>query len=177
MHASSDVDSLMGFMLTRYGAAWDAKYAMNDPALVREDWARMLHGVANFRIRFALENLPADFPPNVLQFRKLCDAAPPPPDLVKIPHRGQMNHDGLRRLAAMLGRIVFLQKERNPRQWIADLKAIPEKELSPAQLAALRAVEANPPPDEGVDALALERKKAETGRRLPAAARPVKKEC
>jgi hypothetical protein len=165
-HASSDVDSLMSFMLTRYGAAWDAKYAMNDPALVREDWARMLHGVANFRIRFALENLPADFPPNVLQFRKLCDAAPPPPDLVRLPHRPPVNPGGLRRLAAMLGRIVEMQRKRNKRAWIDELRAIPEKDRSPAQLAALRAVEANPPPDEGVDALALERKKAETGRRV-----------
>jgi hypothetical protein len=66
----------------------------------------------------------------------------------------------------MLGRIVEMQRKRNKRAWIDELRAIPEKDRSPAQLAALRAVEANPPPDEGVDALALERKKAETGRRV-----------
>jgi hypothetical protein len=47
---------------------------------VMENWAHELSGFANLphAISYAVECLPGDKPPNVLQFRALCRQAPPP---------------------------------------------------------------------------------------------------
>ncbi len=66
------VDRLHARLLVRYGAQWLRMYDGLDEAMVKADWAQTLAGVSADGIRYALENLPADWPPNAGQFRALC---------------------------------------------------------------------------------------------------------
>ena len=76
--SSSWVDELLGRLAVRYGEAFTRQYtaAGVDAKAVRADWADVLDGVSAESIRYALEYLPADKPPNALQFRALCRNAP-----------------------------------------------------------------------------------------------------
>lgn len=69
---SSWVDSLFGRLMVRYGRAFVAQYEGIDLDVVKADWAGALDGVTADRVSFALEHLPADRPPNALQFLALC---------------------------------------------------------------------------------------------------------
>lgn len=69
---SSWVEALFTRLTVRYGRAFMAQYEGLDLDLIKSDWADALDGVTPDRIRFALEHLPADRPPNALQFRSLC---------------------------------------------------------------------------------------------------------
>ena len=62
----------------RFAAGYDA-----DMQAVRNHWAHELAGLSMESIQYALANLPADHPPNVLTFRLLasCRPATPPPAL------------------------------------------------------------------------------------------------
>ncbi len=73
MLESRYVDRLHARLLVRYGAQWLRQYEGLDEALVKADWAEVLDGVSAEGIRYALENLPADWPPNAKQFRGLCN--------------------------------------------------------------------------------------------------------
>lgn len=75
---SSWVDELLGRLSVRYGEAFVRQYtaANIQPEAVRADWAEVLDGVTPESIRYALQYLPEDRPPNALQFRALCRQAP-----------------------------------------------------------------------------------------------------
>lgn len=72
------VDELFGRLSLRYGAAFLAQYRDLDIAAVKADWADVLDGFERFpeAIKHALDVLPADRPPNALQFRDACRRAP-----------------------------------------------------------------------------------------------------
>ena len=75
------VDRIMARMSARYGSQWAAKWVGVDMQLVRADWAEQLAGFDAHpeAIRYALDNLPAERPPNVTEFRRIANQAPPPP--------------------------------------------------------------------------------------------------
>ena len=75
------VDRVWTRMLVRYGAQWLRMWEGIDEALAKADWRRELACYATnlHAIRFALDNLPADFPPNVSQFRAICNRRPDRP--------------------------------------------------------------------------------------------------
>ena len=63
-----------------YGRDFLSRWEGQDMAGVMSDWG---HELAGFQahpeaIKYALENLPADRPPTVLQFRAICNRAPTP---------------------------------------------------------------------------------------------------
>ncbi len=72
------VETIFARLSTRYGAAFLRQYEGADPEAVKADWADVLGGFDGNAeaIRYALENLPADKPPNAGQFRILCNGAP-----------------------------------------------------------------------------------------------------
>jgi hypothetical protein len=45
-----------------------------DMDMVRRNWAKELDGVSREGVMYAMANLPERYPPNVLEFRKLCQA-------------------------------------------------------------------------------------------------------
>ena len=76
-------DELFGRLSLRYGAAFLAQYRDLDLDAVKADWADVLDGFERFpeAIKHALTVLPADRPPNALQFRDACRRAPRPAQL------------------------------------------------------------------------------------------------
>ena len=81
MLPSQWVNRIFDKLALTYGRAWIAKWDGLDPDEVKADWARELAGFDAHpdSIRYALENLPADWPPTVLGFRAIARRAPPPP--------------------------------------------------------------------------------------------------
>lgn len=70
------VERIHARLLVRFGTRWTGLYAGVDPALVKADWARCLAGVSDAGIAYALDNLPAKFPPNAEEFRLLAQGRP-----------------------------------------------------------------------------------------------------
>lgn len=102
-----------------YGARFARQYEGADQDLVRRAWARQLAGLTHQSIGWALRHLPAEFPPNAMQFRSLalqrpvesCSALPeprpPPPD-----------KDRLAQLLEPCKR----PSQKDPRQWAYALR-------------------------------------------------------
>jgi hypothetical protein len=74
--ASSWVDRIHARLLVRYGAAWLRMWEGIDPELVKVDWGMALDGMTPNAIQHALEHLPPDRPPTVLQFKALAANRP-----------------------------------------------------------------------------------------------------
>jgi hypothetical protein len=73
------VDALFARLLARYGDAWTRKWEGIPEDALKADWCDQLASVVSSRpkaVTHALNNLPADFPPNSEQFRKLCTGFP-----------------------------------------------------------------------------------------------------
>jgi hypothetical protein len=74
------VDRLFARLLVRYGDAWTRKWDGIPIEAVKADWLEQLEGIFARNpkaVAYALEHLPADFPPNSDQFLKLCLQKPP----------------------------------------------------------------------------------------------------
>lgn len=129
------IDLVFTRMLVRYGAAWVSKWRGIDEAAVRADWAHELDGLGEAAIRYALDHLPADFPPTASQFKALCINRPEPmPPLLPAPKADP------KRVAAELERMRRVQAERQPLQWAYDLQEREKRgdSLSLTQMAAWR---------------------------------------
>lgn len=74
------VDKLFQKLALIYGVDVAKRYAGLDPAAVKREWANTLAPFKNRpeAIKFALDHLPSDRPPTMLQFRDLCRQCPPP---------------------------------------------------------------------------------------------------
>lgn len=90
---ASWVDHLFGRLSLRYGAAFLRQWPDTDIDTLKADWADVLDGTIGDSISYALRYLPSA-PPNAMQFRSLCRAAPrpdvpalPPPDVRADPDR------------------------------------------------------------------------------------------
>lgn len=68
------IAAIFARMQIAYGNRFGAQYGAADDEAVRADWAKRLQFVSADRIRYALENLPPDHPPNAMQFVALCKA-------------------------------------------------------------------------------------------------------
>lgn len=75
------VDRIFSRLTLVYGTDFTRRWEGIEPDVVKADWARELSAYqqAPGAISYALENLPADKPPNVLQFKALCMRAPSTP--------------------------------------------------------------------------------------------------
>jgi hypothetical protein len=72
------VELIHSKLLLVYGAAWKAAQGGITAEVARKHWAHELDGVSYEAITHALRNLPPNQPPNVLQFRALCNSRPTP---------------------------------------------------------------------------------------------------
>jgi hypothetical protein len=74
------VDKLFHKLALIYGVDIAKRYSGLDPAAVKAEWQQCLAGFKDRpdAIKFALDHLPADRCPSMLQFRDLCRQAPPP---------------------------------------------------------------------------------------------------
>ena len=74
------VEKIFAKLSVTYGRAFISQYEGIDPQAIKEDWAHELsaYHAKPEAIKFALENLPVDKPPNVLQFRNMCRRCPEP---------------------------------------------------------------------------------------------------
>lgn len=73
------IDMVFEKLTLVYGQQFLRRWADVDLAKVKADWAHELSGFENHpkAIAYALQNLPADQPPTVLQFRSIARRAPP----------------------------------------------------------------------------------------------------
>lgn len=105
---SSWVDALLGRLAVRYGEAFLRQWVGVDRATVAADWANVLDGIGPEAIRYALDHLPPDRPPNAMQFRALCRRASADerqaPALPAPKHRGP-SADVMARLRAVRERL------------------------------------------------------------------------
>lgn len=72
------IERLIARLQLRYGAQWTQAYAGIDPAAVKADWSQVLTGLTLDNLDLGVRRLPADRPPNAMQFRALCFTAAPP---------------------------------------------------------------------------------------------------
>lgn len=136
------VDRIFAKLAVTYGQRFMGLYAGLDPEAVKGEWGDTL---AVFQqspdaITYALDHLPADNPPNALQFREICKRRPdrqplrlaqPEPD----PEMKRQAIDALRHLAG-----CFRTAQADPRAWARRLQkreAAYEK-LTPFQREAWR---------------------------------------
>lgn len=114
------VDAIHARMLVRYGAKWLGMWSGVDPELVKADWSRELSGLSRESVLYGLDNLPADFPPTVAQFRVLCVQRP----LAEVKQLPRPQAANSRRVAEELRRLGELLSERGqkPLQWAYDLQ-------------------------------------------------------
>ena len=71
---ASWIEEIFSRLTLRYGTAFQRQYADLDPVAVRADWADVLGFLESHpkAIRYALDNLHADRPPNAGQFRAIA---------------------------------------------------------------------------------------------------------
>ena len=62
-----------------YATQWLAKWEGMNIDMVKSVWQDELDRITVRQVKYALANLPRDFPPNAMQFRDLCKQAPDPP--------------------------------------------------------------------------------------------------
>ncbi len=73
---SNAIEHIFGRLHVRYGAKLAAAYQGVEMRYVKDDWAELLDGISAHAIRYAITNLPLEWPPTVGQFRALCYDAP-----------------------------------------------------------------------------------------------------
>lgn len=107
-------------LVVRYGSgSWNAKYRDVDEEVLLKDWFHALQHFSPAALDYGLENLPADFLPNVSQFRLICQRAPERP---KRPALAPPRPDP-QRLKAAFQRMHEVAKDRSPNAWIGDLES------------------------------------------------------
>ena len=80
------IAAIFAKLTVRYGRSFASRWEGIDEQLVRRDWAEQLAGFERRPdcIAYALENLPADRPPTVGQFRDLCNAKPDHSEVLRL---------------------------------------------------------------------------------------------
>jgi hypothetical protein len=116
------VDRLFERLALVYGRDFLSRWEGLDLRDVKADWARELSGWERqpHAIRYALEHLPPDKPPTVLQFRAICNSRPEP-ELPRLPAPvSKPDPAVMRRVAAILRR----EKGGQNRSWAAMLRDV-----------------------------------------------------
>ena len=78
---SAWIDRIFEKLQLVYGSHFTGRWSGGSIEAVKADWAHELDGMESHpeSIKHALQHLPVDQPPTVLQFRQLCRNAPTPP--------------------------------------------------------------------------------------------------
>ena len=74
---NSRLNRIFALMQASYGTRWVNQTGTgNALALSKSVWGRKLAGLTDEQIMIGLDNLPEDFPPTPMAFKKLCTAKP-----------------------------------------------------------------------------------------------------
>lgn len=125
---SAWIDQIFATMAVSYGSDWFMKWEGIEEAALRAKWATDLGAYINRgdAIKFALDHLPVDKPPNSLQFRVICMGAPRPDEAPQpqLPSMSPVKAD-ISRLKSAMERYKELRAEaaKNPRGWAKALRA------------------------------------------------------
>lgn len=141
------IEWILSKLALTYGVRFNDQYSGMDSAMVRRNWAKELDGVSSDGIKYALRNLPDKFPPNVLEFRKLCQSRRTEAEVLRLPAPRQegMSED----VAREVERIRRSQRNTDPRAWAKRLRQRElecDRTLTPFHREAWRAALAEPKP-------------------------------
>lgn len=129
------VDAIFARLTLAYGTRFLSQFGALEPAHVKAHWANTLDGMTSGGVAHALKNLPADHPPNAMQFRALSRGTPVhlPPGLPS----PRANDATVQRVVRA---VEAMRAPREPRAWVALLQARKDagEHLGRAQLDALR---------------------------------------
>lgn len=143
------VERILSKLALTYGVRANDQYRDMDADMVRANWALEMDGVSVDAIRYACAHLPEHHPPNVIEFRKLCQGRrseheqlrlpPPTPDPPSAGMRARM-------AAAMAP--LQVRASTDPRAWARRLRQreLACERLTPYQREAWRDALAEPPP-------------------------------
>lgn len=95
---SAWVESLFARLQTRYGVAFSQQYDGIGIEAVKADWAHTLDGVSGEALHYALDRLPSERAPNVMQFRDLARCYTPPDRAALPPPLAHQDDDVRRRI-------------------------------------------------------------------------------
>lgn len=86
-HSASLVEAIFTKSALVYGRDFLGRWEGQDLNEVKADWERELSGFLHnpAAVAYGLQNLPADKPPTVLQFRAICNRYDPPKPLELAP--------------------------------------------------------------------------------------------
>ena len=102
----------------RYGARWVSLWVGIEQSDIQADWAQQLDGMSPDGIKYALANLPPDFPPTVTAFRMLGNRRPDPVVLSLPPPPS--SPDAARKIAAAVRTMIG---KPTPAEYMAGLWA------------------------------------------------------
>lgn len=98
------INALFARLQTRYGVSFSQQYDGIGIEAVKADWAHTLDGVSGDAIHYALDRLPSDRAPNVMQFRDLARGYTPP-DCAALPPPAHPDEDARRRIEQHRARV------------------------------------------------------------------------
>lgn len=116
-------EKILSKLALTYGARFHELYAGLDAGMVRRNWAKELDGVSREGVEYAFANLPERFPPNVLEFRKLCQGRRTEASQLRLPppKAAGMSQEARQRLAAAMA--AWRQRNADPKAWARRLRA------------------------------------------------------
>ena len=130
-------ERILSKLALTYGARFADTYAGMDMESVRRNWAKELAGVSREGVLYAMANLPERFPPNVLEFRKLCQSRRTEAAQMRLPppKPGAMTESMKDIVAGTLKRLGVRAGESNARAWAHRLR---QRELACETLTPLQ---------------------------------------
>jgi hypothetical protein len=122
-----------------YGVRFNDQYSGMEPEMVRRNWAKELDGVSLDGIRYACANLPEKYPPNVLEFRRLCHSRRTEASRLALPPPKPRGMDD--RIRERVAAIGAQKRDLDPKAWAHRLRMreLACENLSPTQRAMWRA--------------------------------------
>ncbi len=95
------IDALFDKMFMVYGSEWSKKWDGRPIQETKGAWAAELSGFKVEQIKHALDNLP-ERPPNLIQFKSLCQHAPVYLEAHRLTYRPQVNQEKRAKLLEVL---------------------------------------------------------------------------
>lgn len=96
------IEALFNKMTVVYGSDWNKKWEGMPLHEIKGAWAAELSGFTVEQVKHALENLP-ERPPNLIQFKALCQHAPVYFDAPQLSYRPKVNEEKRAALLAAVG--------------------------------------------------------------------------
>lgn len=145
------IEKLLSKLALTYGVRFNDQYAGMDSGMVRRNWAKELGDVSREGIDYAMANLPERFPPNVLEFRKLCHGRRTEAQQLALPApRQQAISEAVRARIEAIGKTP---RNVDARAWAKRLRQreLACEKLTPTQRDMWRAALKEPAPPENAE--------------------------